>query len=97
MPKISQYYPSFCDGFRVSTRKFNTTKELLRVPFVKKFSEDEDFSGYALEREEHDTETTLMATYKKGKQWYVVGFINGKASTVNLPKWEAGKVPRAIS
>jgi hypothetical protein len=86
MPKIRQYRPAFFDGFKNEDRPFKSTKELLKIPFVKNFSADKDFFQYSIEKE--PSETTLMAEFKKGYEWLVVGFIVPSRSKVELPKWE---------
>ncbi len=89
MAKIKQYRPNFFSGFENETVEFATTEELLNVEFVKKFKRD-GFSGFALST--YGEQTNLIATYKNGKKWWVVGFIDD-VSNVNLSKWEAGKAP----
>lgn len=52
--------------------------------------EDDKFHQFSIsERTDHKI---LMAEYKKGKEWWVVGFITDQAGIVNsLPKWEPKK------
>jgi len=88
MPTIRQYRPAFFEGFENETVEFSTTKELLDVLFVKKFC-SEGFSGFAVS-DEH-----LMATYKNGKEWWVVGTLSNP-SLVKLPKWQSGVAPQNI-
>lgn len=88
MPTISQYRPAFFEGFENKTVEFSTTKELINIPFVKNFCSDE-FSGFAIS-DEH-----LMATYKNGKEWWIVGTLSDP-STVKLPKWKSGISPQNI-
>lgn len=85
MPRITQYTPSFIDmGSKPKEEAFSTTEGLLNIPFVRHFAIDKTFSGYAMDDE------SLMATYKEGKEWYVIGSID-KTSGLDLPKWRAGE------
>jgi hypothetical protein len=88
MPTIRQYRPAFFEGFENETVEFSTTRELLDVPFVKNFCHD-GFSGFAVS-DEH-----LMATYKNGKEWWVVGTLSDP-HLVKLPKWQSGIAPQNI-
>ncbi len=84
MPTIRQHVPSFVDlGEDPLSAVFETTQELLSIPFVKSSSKYRDFSGYAL------SDNELMSTNKRGKKWWVIGHIDDP-SKVELPKWEAG-------
>ena len=90
MPTIRQYRPAYFDGFETKTVEFSTTEELINIAFVK-ISRSKEFSGFAV-ADEH-----LMATYKKGKEWWVVGTLSDP-NMVELPKWERnvpGLLPEA--
>jgi len=56
---------------------FDTTEELLEIDFVKGMSEIKDFYRYSV------SGNHLMAEYKNGKEWWVIGTIR---NAVNLPK-----------
>ena len=86
MLSIRQYRPAFFEGFENETVEFSTTDELVDIPFVKNFCSKE-FSGFAIS-DEH-----LMATYKNGKEWWIVGTLNDP-NLVKLPKWESGIAPQ---
>ena len=88
MPTIRQYRPAFFEGFENETVEFSSTKELINIPFVKNFCDD-GFSGFAIS-DEH-----LIATYKNGKEWWVVGTLSDP-STVKLPMWQPGIAPQNI-
>lgn len=60
--------------------KFKTSADLMKIPWVKSFSEDPKFYRYSMDDE------SLMAEYKKGRVWWVVGNIKDRSS-VALPKW----------
>lgn len=71
----------------VESIPFSTTEELLDIPYVRGFCEhgpvDEEFSHYSI------NDTLLMAVYKKGYWWCVVGFL--KEPVLDLPVWTGGK------
>lgn len=66
---------------------FSTTEELLNIPHVRKFSErwpgGEEFSHYCV------NDNLLMAVYKNGYLWFVVGYL--KEPVLDLPEWDGGK------
>jgi hypothetical protein len=74
-----KHYPGFCDTGEPEEARFNTVKELLKIKWVKSFAKDPTFYKFGMD-EEH-----LMATYKKGKEWWVVGSITYPRE-VKLPK-----------
>lgn len=83
---IKQHIPGFVDGVEPTTTDFTTTEELLQIPFVKNFTTLPTFCGFAKDA------VRLVAVYKDGKEWCVVGYLKLSA-LVNLPTWEAGKKP----
>lgn len=83
MNKIRQYIPAFVTGFENEEVSFNTTEDLLEIGFVKNFSKLDNFYQYSI------SDNALMAEYKDGRSWWVVGFID-KLQEVSLPKWEPG-------
>jgi hypothetical protein len=76
---IVKHYPSFCDMGKPKEAYFNTTEELLKIKWVKSFSDDPTFFKFALD------EGTLMALYKGGKEWWVVGFVKYRKG-IELPR-----------
>jgi len=91
MAKIRQYFPNFYSGFDPQTIEFNTQKELLKIDFVKGFSENKTFFRYSLIIDDNKTsefKSTLMAEYKNGYKWFVVGSIDN-VDSLNLPKWKS--------
>jgi hypothetical protein len=78
-------------------REFSSLDELLTAEGIVGFSEHENFSGYALIIDEpvswiKNTEHHLMATYKDGAEWWVVGYLSNNAKDLfDLPVWEARK------
>ncbi len=87
MAQIKQHRPNYFDPlvFVNLTVDFESTEELLNIPFVLNFSTASNFSHYAIS--EDGTKSTLMAVYDDGYEWWVIGFIDD-ISKVDLPKWE---------
>lgn len=77
---IRQYFPTYFDGFKPAVVVFETTDELLRIPFVSKFRDGTDFSRFSI------SDGILMAEYNGGKTWWVVGAI-AVPSEIALPLW----------
>ena len=84
MNSIRQHIPSFCEGFDQSIVNFNTLEELLAIDFVKRFSEHDNFHQYCV------SDNHLMAEYRGGRQWWVIGTL--KDPNVGLPQWDHGIV-----
>ena len=80
MNQITEHVPNFIGMDKPRISKFKTCKKLLEIPWVKSFSDDPEFYRYSMDDE------SLMAEYKKGKDWWPVGNIKNPAS-VDLPKW----------
>lgn len=79
MPKITQYKPAFFEGFENKVVEFTTNEELFNIDFVKRFSENPKFYRYSV------SDNKLMCELDEGKDWYVIGFIEGD---VDLPVWK---------
>lgn len=85
--KIRQHIPAFFDDFDQQTADFETVKQLLSIPWVHHFSEHPEFYRFSL----HKDGRTLMAEYKEGAYWLVVGFIQHPMWHIGLselPLWE---------
>ena len=98
MAKIYRYRPAFFSGFKSETVEFNTLEELLNIDFVKGFSKTRDgtpdpeffkysYSQYPELRSHKDDEFTLMAEYKDGREWFVIGNVVDSIPPDGLPKW----------
>ncbi len=69
--------------------EFDQLEELLEMDWVKGFSRREDFSGYAMSIGDHPLQYAhLMATYKDGTEWWVVGYLSEACSKLALPEWK---------
>lgn len=88
MGYIYRYKPTFVDFADDEKNKFHfeSKQELLDIPFVKKFSEENNFVGYALSPD--SKKTALMAVYDDGYKWWVIGFIED-VSGIDLPEWKS--------
>ncbi len=86
-----QHIPSCVSGVDKKTFEFDTLQELLDNSIVKRWcmhplNENEVapegyFRRYSL------SENRLMAEFKNGKEWWVIGFIK-YPEKLDLPKWE---------
>ena len=88
MNKITQHRPAFFEGFDNEVNEFSTTEELLNIPFVKTFGEEPDFFQYSVSpRTGEWAKSLLMAEYKNGTVWWVVGRLDSLEG-ITLPEWE---------
>lgn len=80
------HVPGFVDCEPGDPFEFNTTEELLTLPWVDKFARDPDFDYFA------KGAGCLMAVYKPGswRGWWVIGYIDS-AATVDLPTITIGR------
>jgi hypothetical protein len=86
--KIKQYRPAFFEGFKNEVCEFDSIQDLIEIPFVKNFMELPGFHQFSM------SGNKLMASYHKGKEWWVVGFIENK--NINLPIWDGGRIKDGI-
>lgn len=63
---------------------FQTTAELLAWPAVQRWSQRTSFSHFA------KRDNLLMAIYRGGYEWWVVGYVSDPAA-LDLPLWDGGK------
>ena len=82
MGRIRQHIPNFCSGLESQEIEFNNLAELMAIPWVKHWTDDEDFYRFSISNEHH-----LMAETDTGKKWWVVGYLTGYQ--LDLPKWTA--------
>lgn len=67
---------------------FNSTKELLKINFVKSHSKQDGFFRYSVHRSAGDFRIPLIAEYKNGERWIIIGHIDGDVSKLELPDWK---------
>jgi hypothetical protein len=84
MNSITQHLPAYVEGFENVTVEFNDDDSLVSIPFVRRFSELKDFSHFAV------SDNCLMAIYKDGFEWWVVGYIK-EPWRLKLRKWDGAK------
>jgi len=77
---IKQYRPAFCEGFEDETSTFNSRGELETIPWVANFKTDPTFFQFSI------SDNMLMAEYRKGTEWWVVGFFSEPVDF--LPEWK---------
>lgn len=83
MNQFKAHIPPFMDIPHPSPVEFNTLDELLQIPFVSNFSEEENFYRFSL------AGYSLMAEFDEGREWWVVGSIS-RPGALNLPVWKPG-------
>jgi hypothetical protein len=90
MPKITQHYPNFCEGFKAKTKSFESLEELLSIKWVDKFSQRPNFHQFSISKysDVKGKEYILMAEYDNGNSWFVVGYLDDSKIIEDLPVWE---------
>lgn len=86
MNEIQRYRPAFFEGFLSETVPFDTVPRLLEIPWVAHFKSRPDFHQFSIYG------TALMAEYKDGSEWWVVGYL--KNPYIRLPKWKPRELPQ---
>lgn len=79
---IRQHIPDFFEGFEKALVDFNTLEDLLAIPWVKNFSAHANFYRYSV------SDNHLMAEYRGGRTWWVVGTLRHRVD--GLPEWDHG-------
>lgn len=85
MNKIRQHIPNWISGYENQEVEFEGLDDLLAIEFVNGFKERGDFYRFSIDPAPFDNKHLLMAEYRDGKEWWVVGYLNEK---VDLPKWK---------
>lgn len=80
--KIRKHIPNFCSGLESQEVEFNSLTELMAIPWVKQWTDDENFFRFSISNEHH-----LMAEMDAGKKWWVIGYLTDYQ--LDLPKWTA--------
>ena len=85
--KFIEHRPSYVSGFENQTYEVKTFDEVLEIPFVKNFSEQNGFYSYAVSvytgKNLDDYKLTLMALYNWDdeyngcRSWWVIGYLPG--------------------
>ena len=78
--QIFQHVPGCISGVENQLMDFETTEELLEIPFVKRLGNDDDYSFQM-------SGDTLMTVKDDGTMWWVIGYIN-KPEEIDLPEWK---------
>ncbi len=84
MNRITQHRPAYVEGLENTTVEFDDYESLVCIPFVKRFAEIPGFSHFAV------SDNSLMAVYKEGFEWWVVGYI-ADPDAVKIKKWDGAK------
>jgi len=79
MNTVKQHLPTFVDtDEKPVVAEFDSTEDLLNLDFVKYYAELPDFYRFSIGGD------LLMAEYKDGSSWWVIGSITGSTT---LPAW----------
>jgi hypothetical protein len=87
--KVTQYYPSFFEGFNAWSGEVGTLEELLAIGFIARWTEMPEFYRFSLHRhyvpQDHfgpndppENISLLMAELKGGREWWVVAKLEGE-------------------
>lgn len=92
MNAITQYRPAYFSGFENATVEFESTADLLEIPFVKNFVHnlEKPFHRFSMTKSEMGGPSMLMAEYDDGHVWWVVGHFRDVAD-LDLPEWKHKK------
>ena len=86
---VRQYFPAFYSGFEEKESKFNSIEDLLKIDWIKKWSETPNFYRYSISRLDYREQFiyALMAEYEGGCHWFVIGYIDKYDLIKELPNW----------
>lgn len=95
--KFREYRPSYVDGFDNKEYNVSSLSDVLKIKFVKNFSEDPNFHCYAVsyggEYFGKKSPDHLMGLFKHDKdsgkcsEWWVIGYLID-FQEIDLPKYE---------
>lgn len=88
--KITQHIPGFVQTDAApDTAEYTSTETLMAAPFVKRWATVKPrFHRFSLSRD-HMPRPYLMAEFDEGREWWVVGFMDGDLP--DMPEWVAVK------
>lgn len=93
MATILQHRPGYFSGFQNQVVEFSTLDELLNIPFVIDFKCESipgiKFYQFSIDKcpERKDYPYCLIAEYRTGYVWYVVGYIDENNIIKELPEF----------
>ena len=90
MATIRQYRPDYFTEFENEEKSFNSLEDLFNIEFVHNFRKLPNFFKYSVSIHPSDKERkyTLMAEYRDGYDWYVIGFMSESEVVKELPNIE---------
>jgi hypothetical protein len=80
--RVRRYRPAFFSGFDDEEAPADTVEELLAIPWVHSWTEDENFHRLSV------VDGMLMAELNGGRTWWVIAMFD-ELGTFGLPAWEA--------
>jgi hypothetical protein len=85
--EIVEHRPAFVDIDKPRERIVAETQAaLLADPRITRWRDDPGFHRFSLSQAGH--RPLLMAEFKKGREWWVVGYITVGREYLTLPTWE---------
>jgi hypothetical protein len=88
--KLTQHVPGFVDTDKFEEVTFTTLEEMLAGEWPARINQREGFYRFSI-----SDNLRLMAEYKEGFEWWVVGFFSeGDPSTLGLPKFKTKYPPK---
>jgi len=84
--EFAQHVPGFVDQDEEDRVRitFNSLDELMNHPWMVERKSREGFFKYSISRGD-----TLMAEYKEGREWWVIGYLSGEGiDKLDLPEWQ---------
>lgn len=90
--KFKFYHPAFVDTPDIPDFEFKNLEDLLNYR-KSIFPNNENVKGFyqcSLTKQSYEERYCLMKEYNKGKEWWVIGFIEGEEEEIkslNLPNW----------
>lgn len=89
MGTIRQHIPAFISGGEPKSNEFSSLEELFNIDWVKQWADTNEFHRFSLSSDKYlSGGVHLMAEYKEGTEWWVVGYISDDEITRQLPIWK---------
>lgn len=84
MGRIKKNIPNFVSGIEPQEIEFNNLTELMAIPWVKQWADDENFFRFSV-----SDGCYLLAEVDAGKKWWVIGYLSDVLDyQLDLPRHE---------
>jgi hypothetical protein len=88
MIKVRQHIPTFFTGFEPAEAEVDSLRDLLALEFVQRWLENPIFYRLSIDHQYMPGVDLLMAETNQGDKWYVVAYLRGDISPLQvLPDW----------